>query len=296
MDGVKAWIFYRLHWQRALAITKGTAFSAEEESRLRQYWYGVCYLCSVFDLLRGRRLSRQERDRIAPAAALAAFFDDLSHQKSLIHAATPEDFGRAADSQGWTLKWLQQMYGQAPAHREDALRAAIRTVFEAEKLSEDSLENLTRKSAQKGGWSVLLFRLLLEEAPDENTRQAMLQFGTLIQLCDDILDIWFDIRDGVETPATLLATQGDLPGLITLFETQTTRTRQTFLAANAQRGPLAWVAIHFIVSIARVSLVRYTALSKKNGTLPLENRRLMVTDMAQWPNRLRAARMLFKHL
>jgi hypothetical protein len=292
MDGVAAWVFYRLHWRRALAMTTGTDFTSEEKKRLRHYWYGVCYLCSVFDRLRGRRLSRQEMLRITPAAALAAFFDDLSHQKSLVHAPTPEDFGRAADPRGRTLHWLQRVYLIAPDAQENALKETVGAVYEAEKLPEHSIEDMVYKSAEKGGRSVLLFRHLLDDVPDDKSRQALFQFGALLQLCDDILDIWFDNRDGIRTPATFFAEHQNLDGLVQLLESQIHQTRTAFLAADARRGLPAWAAVHFIVSITRVSLDRYTALSKKNGTLPLDNRRQMVTDMAQWPNRLRAARLL----
>jgi len=120
---------------------------------------------------------------------------------------------------------------------------------------------------------------------------ALYQFGYLIQLCDDIFDLWHDEQAGICTLATTLARQNRIGELQALFEQQVRRVRSTFYALAAPlRGHLAWAVVYYLVTITRLCLSHYLDLQKKHGTLPLDDRHLIVVDMERFGYRWRAVK------
>ena len=132
----------------------------------------------------------------------------------------------------------------------------------------------------------MLFRRVLAHPLPAGEQNVLFQFGYLIQLCDDIFDLWHDRQAGTITLATYWAEQNGMERLREIFENQVIVVRET-LGVGSTRA-----AIHFLVSITRVCLLHYADLQKKHGTLPLDDRAAMVVDMEKWHNRLRAVREL----
>jgi len=140
---------------------------------------------------------------------------------------------------------------------------------------------------------VLLFRRILSRPVSETEQHALFQFGYFIQLADDIFDLWHDRQAGIVTLATHFAVRNDVTSLQQLFENQVDAMHRS-LAQAGRNGPAAQpttsAIIHFLVGITRVCLRHYEDLQKKHGTLPLDDRRVMVVDMEKWENRMKAAR------
>ncbi len=143
------------------------------------------------------------------------------------------------------------------------------------------ISDLEKITAEKGGCSVLLFRCLLAERGSSQEQAFWREFGLLIQLCDDIFDLWHDRAAGITTLATRFAEQNDVRGLTQIFEQQA---QVVAAGAGRIRGE-----IHFLLAITRVCLRHYAELLETYGSLPLDDRRLMVVDMECWRNRWRAA-------
>jgi len=149
---------------------------------------------------------------------------------------------------------------------------------------------IMRITAEKGGCSVLLFRSLLDNPISAPEEKALYLFGALIQLCDDIFDLWFDVQAGTVTAASTCATAGNIQALNELFETQVNACKTAI--QKLPRPHLAWAMIFFLVAITRVCLQHYADLERQFGKIPLADRKLLVVDMERWTNRLRAAAAL----
>lgn len=276
-----------------LALPDSDALTSKEKRRLKHYFYGTTYLSVIFCSLRGRRRNRQERRLFLHLSALACYFDDLvdavARQSDLQTdwLDNPEAYGRATDPGGRALHLLQKISRDLPARDLEQFRAFMNRVFNAETTLEKQApaENLAQHCAEKGGFSVLLFRRALPDPLSPAEQEALFQFGFLIQLCDDIFDLWHDRQAGIATPAAFFAAQNDVAALKTLFEQQVQTVQQAFARLPRYRTSLA--TIQFLVGITRVCMRHYEDLQKKHGTLPLDNRKLMVVDMEQWRNRMR---------
>jgi len=275
--------------------------------RTHHYFFGTMFLGAVFGQIRGRALGTAEMKRFANLAALAGYFDDLAE-------ATPpplgpesgaglETYGRLADPSGLVLRLLNQAYADVPALHAAVFHKHLLQVFHIEtqgrqqKLPPPGDEEIRRLTAEKGGCSVLLFRCLLADALSAAEQRALFEFGHLVQVCDDIFDLWHDRQAGTATLATVCAEQGDLAGLEAYFEQQAIRVGHAVRQVNipSERRETAFQTVFFLMAVTRVCLRHYRCLQKKHGTLPLEDRRRMVVDMARLKLRFRVVAELFAH-
>lgn len=298
----------------ALQLPEGLALSAPEKRRLKHYLYGTTYLSVLFCALRGRTRDTQEEDRFANLSALACFFDDLvdafgkSDASGILWRDNPEEYGHVADKRGLALHLLYNVYAQLPLDKLTGFKAFMNRVFNVEASGRQmgspvktwQVGELEQMIAEKGGCSVLMFRQLLNHPLGELEEVALYRFGALIQLCDDIFDVWFDKQDETNTLATQWLEQGQVSVLKDFFETQVTATRRAFrdlyrtgpnISYPRQNVETALAVLHYLVAITRVCLDHYQWLSEQ-GPFPWAQRRLMVVDMERWGNRVRTVRYI----
>lgn len=305
----KASWYFRRCARGDLSLPASNAWPERQIRRWKHYFYGTTYLAAVFCLLRGYSRNRAEKRRYSQLSALACFFDDLADtfrhpDGSAAPPGDPEQYGQAADPGGTAVHLLHLLYRDLPPENLPGFKSFLHRVFKLETDGRQQngqalpLEELQCLTAEKGGCSVLLFRRLLDHPLPEAELAALFQFGALIQLCDDIFDLWFDRQNGIATLATLLCEQNKLPLLQQYFNRQTAAVIHAFRQTPYPRLHVetALRAVHFLVSITRVCLDHYRDLQKKHGTLPLGKRRDMVVDMEQTGNRLRTALKLFSKL
>lgn len=302
-----AW-YFKTRALHDLALPRSGDLSSREKRRLQHYFYGATYLSVVFCTLRGYPRSRREKHLFTNLAALAYFFDDLVEtfreggEPGALWRDNPEEYGHAADSRGLALHFLHNIYRELPAADLDEFKRFMHRVFNIETAGRQQsgaqiygLENrdLEKITAEKGGCSVLLFRRVLAHPLSAGEQNALYQFGTLIQLCDDIFDLWHDRQAGTVTLATYRAEQNDVERLREMFESRVSGVKEAFWGLSpGLSGQTGWACVHFLASVTRVCLRHYADLQKKRGTLPLGDRAAMVVDMEKWRNRLLAMREL----
>ncbi len=240
----------------------------------------------------------------------------------------PEAYGRRADPNGLALHLLDNLYRNLPPENLAAFKRYLHRVFNVETANRPPADNrqpttdsrppttdsrpptaddrlptaenrpptadsLWRITREKGGASVLLFRRILDAPLCPAEEDALYAFGGLVQLCDDVTDLWFDHRDGTQTVPLHFACLNDIAGMRVAFEGEVARVQNLFVQIKQAPGVhSAWSAAGILVGIARVCLDRYTEIQQKNGTLPLHDRAQMVVDMERWSNRLRLVRRL----
>ena len=285
---------------RDLSLQDLSVLTAKEIRRIRHYTYGTTYLVVLFCVRTSRRRTARERYLFSNLAALACFFDDLvdafqgQNDTDWVLPETPEAYGHAADDpRGLSLHFLKNVCENLPPECLPEFRNLMQRVFRVEAAGQQrdtanflKISDLEKITTEKGGYSVLLFRCLLLEPISENEQSFWREFGMLIQLCDDIFDLWHDRQAGTATLATFFAEQNDVRGLVEIFERQA--------RAVSQESGRIQGEIHFLLAITRVCLRHYAELLETHGSLPLDDRRLMVVDMERWQNRWRAALELLR--
>ncbi len=278
--------------------------TSQERRRLQHYFYGGTLLSILFCTLRGRTRTSAEKRSLTNLAALAYFFDDLvdsfrhRDDTGILWRDNPEEYGLAADDhRRLALHFLHNIYADLSPEHLDAFRSAMHRVFNVETAGRQQmgdgldLKEIAQVTREKGGYSVLLFRMVHVPLPTEAERAALLEFGHLIQYCDDIFDVWFDLQSSTQTVATEKVKLGQIAALRHHFEQQIILVHQRFRAVEqpVHRIQTALSVTQYIVAIGFVCLDHYAFLQKKHGALPLSDRKMMVVDMEKWGNRLRAA-------
>ena len=214
------------------------------------------------------------------------------HNAAPLAWQAPEAYGKASDKRGLSLHWLTKIEGRLTPTQQSVFRHHLDQVFAIERssrtISSPTMERLEHTTATKGAHSVLLFRSLLEPPLSEAEAQALWQFGALLQLCDDVFDVWFDHQAGIPTLPLFWLKKNELETLNTFFEQKIRETQSAFFHLKISKSRVAWAEVHFIANITRVCLQHYRELAKKHGTLPFDSRKDMVVDMASWKNRLSA--------
>jgi hypothetical protein len=297
---------FRFRLEALLALPSTSVFSKTELKRIRHYYLGTSYLSVLFCSLRGSSRTQRERQLFFDLSALAAFFDDLVDEQRTVFrhglVMTPTDpvaFAQSSDDRNIGLHLYQKLLQSIPPENLSAFQEYLQRLFALElagqqKDSETNFPAIEQLTAEKGACAVLLFRCMLQPLPGEQETKAWREFGYLIQLSDDIFDLWFDRQKNVVTPATLLAERNQTGVLEALFEAQLARCSRAFSEVPVPGYCIkqAWAGVHALVAITRTCLFRYKQLAVRQGQLPLENRKLMVVDLEKWPNILRAMRFL----
>ncbi len=281
--------------------------TSKEKRRLKHYFYGTTYLSIIFGTLQNHFRTPREKHLFSNLAALAYFFDDLADafrnhdEAKILWKNNPEDYGHAADDdRKLALHFLSNVYRELPPQDLQPFKNYLLRVFNVEtdgRQQQDkflTFKDLEKITAEKGGCSVLMFRRILGNHLTTAEESAIFQFGYLIQLCDDIFDIWFDENEGIQTLPIHFAKQKNIAAMHLLFEKQVAVVAEKFRASGLPKNQIetSLRVIHFVVSVTRVCLRHYLFLEKNEGTLPLADRKKMVVDMEKWGNRFWSAAFL----
>lgn len=283
---------------RALAIPRAIRVNAAQKRRFYHYYFGTTYLAVLFSTLLGRRRSARERRLFARMAALAAFFDDLNERPIAATTDDLEAYGRQTDPSGLAWHFLQNIRRELTLEQTPVFENELKKVFESEtgKGLRSDMESVLWLTGDKGGHSVLLFRTLLTPSPDEKERAFLFAFGRLIQLCDDIFDVWFDARNPAarSTLPVFFLEENNVTGLTRVFEHQVASNRKLILETEFGGKKQTWETVSLLVDLTRVALRHYQSLKLRYPDMPLHDRKTMVVDMGRWRNRFKLIREILR--
>jgi len=170
------------------------------------------FLGAAFGVLRGKALLNTERFTMTYLGGISGLLDDLfdDPHKKWNHL---ENFILNPDSMMPTNSFetlLLQLYkdGLSKASNPEKLKQKAFEVFQTEKesifqqekgISEDKIKELT---FSKGGNSFLFYRLCMQHPLNAAEEKLMFQVGGLMQLGNDIFDVWEDSQQQIKTLAT----------------------------------------------------------------------------------------------
>jgi len=189
------------------------------------YGLGVpAILGESFALLRGHKLSLKERTASTYIGAMTGlgddFFDlkDLSDDdlKLLLHALlnNPEEVKVKRLSENLFLQFYIKVL--ANIETQNQLKKYIYEVFKAqimslkqvsENLSNNEILEITR---HKGGVSLLLYRSIFSHELSDEESKMLYNLGGLMQISNDIFDVYKDSQKGIKTLTTTTTDIGKL--------------------------------------------------------------------------------------
>ena len=174
--------------------------------------YGIYnpMMCDAFTALHGRRTNEAEKQRFIHYFICSSLFDDftdiiaLPEAELLALSFSPETFEpRGFDE---TVFRDSHLLLKGFVNERVTYEALTRKLFQAQwdskkqarsgALSDDALREITFR---KGGLSVLLCSFYLDTSPTPAERDCWYRIGTIIQLTNDLFDIYKDLGDQMDT-------------------------------------------------------------------------------------------------
>ncbi|MEP6262577.1 MAG: hypothetical protein ABJ092_13435 [Gillisia sp.] len=257
-------------------------------------------------VLRGKPLKERERYCLTYLGGISGLLDDLFDDplKKVDHLEEfilhPENLVPLNKHE----QLLLHMYlkGLSYSTHPGKLKAQAFKVFKAQQksiqqredtLSPEVIEELTR---HKGGTSFNFYRLCMEDQPSPQEEEMLFHLGGLMQLGNDIFDVWEDHREGITTvPVQSIS----IPELRNVFEQEL----QLFYDLT-WKIPFSPKQISQFLKITTLALARvfvcldqFEALERSSGNrFRLENysRKQLICDMQKPAYQLKAIKYYLK--
>lgn len=169
-------------------------------------------LGEAFCVLRGKEMRERERTCLTFLGGMSGLLDDLfdnpdkkeAHLEKFI--LQPEKLFPENKYEELLLHFFKKglQYSVQPA----ALKQQAMNVFNAQQesikqnLSRPTSEEIKRLTDQKGGTSFIFYRLCLDQPLLSSEEKLYYHLGGLMQLGNDIFDVWEDLQAGTKTVAT----------------------------------------------------------------------------------------------
>ncbi|NVK73863.1 MAG: hypothetical protein HWE24_10300 [Oceanospirillaceae bacterium] len=266
------------------------SISPKQEKRIRGYCAQVALLTRVFTLLRGYPPTEREYRNAQYLAAYTPVLDDLMDDLGLKYEELLSYSGEE-NSDFRLFQYLDEKMKTIRGEKADFDKFFIRTLNEQDRslaqlgerqLSSEEIQSIT---FDKGGYSVLLVRCVLDHDLAKGEEETVYHFGSLAQLMNDIYDVYKDSQEGLQTMVTASC---DFNWIEEIYKTRCRMFRNSFfkMEYSMRNVKRSFVAHSLALSRAIVALEYYKALQAGKPRLPIEeySRKPLIVDMEKLPN------------
>lgn len=267
-------------------------FSPAQLKRTTKYCQlALNLICANFYQLTGRRLNREEHKRIILLSVLGPLFDDLLDDRMLTHeqitllVTHPEEYAPVNTTDLLVKKLYLELWPGIPhkqpftAHLQEVVHWQQESLKQLnDRITEDELYKITYNKSYYG---LLLFYAALDHYPDEEILKILYPVAGLMQLTNDIFDVWKDVHNGVYT----------LPNLYRNFEALQVQFMVEVAEINYQLGQLPYptknkrtyaITIHSLNAMGWIALKQLKIVTKgvtSIAALRALSRKTLVCDM-----------------
>ncbi|MFZ4544027.1 MAG: class 1 isoprenoid biosynthesis enzyme [Saprospiraceae bacterium] len=277
-----------------LEIKYGEQLPKNYEKRFSLYTKIATLFISWIETLRNQQLTENQKQIALLFCGLTPLFDDLLDEENFsreeiklltekkIQRGTLkeklciglfEEIEKLSGGVNWTNYWHKAIEFQVSSEIQLSQTLPIET-----------LKSITEG---KGGYSLLLYLdAILAGKYSEKEANAIFHMGAMIQLTNDIFDIYKDRNEGISTLAT---TSKDIKHLRRYFLQEAAKNLEQFqqLGYSKLQVRLFLLQYHLILSRGSVALNQLALLQEKdNGIFTLEHysRKELICDMELWTN------------
>lgn len=178
-------------------------------------YYGLsvpAILGEAICVLRGSKMTSKERLALTYQGAMTGLFDDffdkhdMTDEKLKMFMEKPESLTGESSAERLFLEFYKKALGYAES--QELMINYLRKVYEAQIDSKKQASpGLTSKeildiTLNKGGVSVLFYRSVMSYPFHEGEEEALYKMGGLMQLGNDIFDVYKDRNNNICTPMT----------------------------------------------------------------------------------------------
>jgi hypothetical protein len=189
--------------------------SLDEDDFRKIYLYGYAVPAMIgetFCVLRGTKMSEQERLAMTYLGTITGLFDDFFDKKnsSVAEIEMLIENPTESNSSNSYEKLIVTLFNKVLENCSDKnqLKSYCKSVFEAEVQSKKQMlpdikrDEIKEIIFQKGGVSMLLYSCALSGSLSEADKTIIFKLGSLGQLENDIFDVYKDYHEGIKTLVT----------------------------------------------------------------------------------------------
>lgn len=266
-------------------------------------WAVPAVLGEAFCAWRDKSMTEKERRCSTAQGAMTGLFDDLFDQTMLtddaIESLISESSGNRYRNthEKLFLRFFREAFTLAP--NQKMMRDALYTVYEDQVLSRRqtdpfiSADDIIDISFRKGGSSLLFYRTAFDPPADALEKEIFYMLGGLMQLSNDLFDIYKDRQSGIQTLPT---TVSDMRVVKNLFEDKLRECQRLIVTAGVPETckQKFYANINLgIFSRAWVCIDQLMALQKSSGDVfdvHAYPREALICDMEKWSNLVKSAK------
>lgn len=263
-------------------------------------------LGTSFCVLRGYKMTLSERKALSCLGGISGLLDDLFDNASKETYSLKDFILRPQEMipQNNHQALLLSLYTEGLKESSDPNKIqqqALKVFFsqqESLKQKDNSISNseLEKVTFAKGGTSFLYYRACLENIPGKAEEDLLHHLGGLMQLGNDIFDVWEDHQNNINTLATRTT---DIDNLNGYFQYELNKTFELAKACHYNPAHIQRFLKIIGLGISRVfvCLEQFKDLQNlSNGKFEVEkySRKELICDMQQPRNQLKAIRYYFK--
>jgi hypothetical protein len=280
-------------------------FSAPHIKRITKYWQlALNIICDNLYKLTGKKLTAEEHKRIILLSVFGPLFDDLFDDNILDHVqieslvANPSAYIPVNKTDALVIALYLELLRLTPRRQQfmEHLQAVSHWQRESLKQLHNNLteEELLQITYSKSYFAVLLFCAVLDHYPEPNMLNVLYPAAGLMQLTNDVFDVWKDAHNGVYT----------LPNQYRNFD----RLQQLFLAETAKINQILWqlpypvkAIQNFAITLHSLHAMGWLSLQQlKNVTVGITSfeelkqlsRKELVCDMDSFPQQIKWLRYI----
>lgn len=263
-------------------------------------------VCDAFASLRGVNTTFSEEERFLHYFICSSLFDNFWDRKSLTieqlrdlsfspETYTPHNFDETVFQYAhqWLLKRVddQESYMKVAYQvfhaQQDSLRQMDATIGWGELIS------ITER---KGGFSVELCAFYLDGSSSPEIRKLWFRLGALIQLTNDLYDVFKDSREGMYTLPICMKRVADVRLLHNQW-TEEIRSLIHQISFPSSQKEICSIHLMCIAAFGKIALDQFEALEKRDQTLQpwsTYTRKELIIDMELWKNLWKGLRLTYQ--
>jgi hypothetical protein len=253
-----------------------------------------------FCVLRGKPMTEKERFCLTFLGSISGLLDDLfddpkkqaNHLEKFI--LQPESLKPLNSYEGLLLHFY--LLGLKHSANPGILKKQALIVFRSQQQSKaqenhcNSQQSIQELTYAKGGASFIFYRLCLNHSLKVEEEKFLFHLGGLMQLGNDIFDIWEDHQTGTKTVATICS---DISELRRIFMKEMQLTFKLAWETNFQKNRIQNFLQSTSLALSRVlvCLDQFEKLQSSTGNqflIEKYSRQQMICDMQKPKNQLKA--------
>jgi len=276
----------------------------EDFKKIRGYYgFGVPAIVGEgFCTLRGKKMSTTERLVSTYQGALTGLYDDFFDKTSLEYAeiremmSSPNTYKATSSLEKLFIHFLSRVHDNL--HNAEVFDHYFNEVFSAQLESKKQLDanietaEIKEITFNKGGYSLLFYRSVFEHDFSKGEKEALFCIGGLMQLGNDIFDVYKDEKASIRTLPTSCSKIDDVR---MIFTTQLSKSIDLIRNTDYRQQDIARYINKLVLGISRcyVCLDQLEKLQEKTGgrfTPSAYSREDLVCDMEKPGNIFRSIR------